>query len=71
MLEQILDNADVDRSIGSNCRILRVHRRTATRLNSGDTLSRFAVIVSDTTGKVVTVLTLNAGRTGSRYRYSN
>lgn len=68
MLEEILNNADVDRPIGSNCRILRIHRRTAAQLNSGDALSRFAIIVSDTTGNVVTILNPNGGRSGARYR---
>ena len=45
----ILVNADVDRPIGDNCRIIRVSRQRARHLNIDDRLGRYAVIWSDDT----------------------
>lgn len=64
----ILDHADVDRPIGSNCRLLRVSRKRARRLNVDDRLGRYAVIWSDNCQKIITVLPLHEGSVGARYR---
>jgi hypothetical protein len=67
-LAALFDNADVDCPIGSNCRLVRVTRRTARRIHGGDRLANLSVIVSDNTGQVVTVLHLSHTRRGRRYR---
>lgn len=64
----ILANADVDRPIGDNCRIIRVSREHARRLNIDDRLGRYAVIWSDDTARVVTILPLHEGASAARYR---
>ena len=64
----ILFNADVDRPIGDNCRIIRVSRDHARRLNIDDRLGRYAVIWSDDTARVVTILPLHEGTSAARYR---
>ena len=67
-LAKILDHADVDHAIGDNCRLLRVNDKTAIALNAGDKLSRYAVVWSDRTSQIVTVLPIHSGRRGARYR---
>ena len=67
LLERILENADVERAAGDNCRLYRVARNKARALGD-EKLARFAVIWSDDSGAVVTVLPIAAGRSGSRYR---
>lgn len=64
----ILVNADVDRPIGDNCRIIRVSRQRARHLNIDDRLGRYAVIWSDDTARVVTILPLHEGAFAARYR---
>ena len=66
-LERILENADVERAAGDNCRLYRVARSQARALGD-ERLAHFAVIWSDDTGGVVTVLPIAAGRAGARYR---
>ncbi|MER8848544.1 hypothetical protein [Mesorhizobium australicum] len=66
----ILQHADIDRPIGGNCRLLRVSRNRARRLNIDDKLGRFAVIWSDENTQIVTVLPLSASASGKRYRKS-
>lgn len=66
----ILRNADVDRPIGGNCRLLRVSRNVARDLNLDDRLGRYALIWSETNAQVVTVLPMKDGRQGARYRKS-
>ncbi|HHX89581.1 MAG TPA: hypothetical protein GX700_07370 [Paracoccus sp.] len=65
---EILDHADVDHPIGDNCRLLRVSRSRARVLNRGDRLGRYALIWSDRTGRIVTILPMLEGRRGARYR---
>ena len=67
-VRQLLENADIDVPVGGNCRALRVRRHTARFLEGGDRLHRYAVIVSDETGDIVTVLHHRRGRRGRRYR---
>jgi hypothetical protein len=71
LLNLILQHADVEAPVGSNCRLLRVHKRTAARLGVDDRLARVGVILSDTSGQIVTVLHLHTGRHGRRYRRSH
>lgn len=52
----ILEHADIQRPAGQNCRLERVSRIKAQYLNLDDRLCRYAIIVSDTTAKVVTVM---------------
>jgi hypothetical protein len=67
-LATIIDLADIDVPIGSNCRMLRVSRHLARTIRGGDRLKDVAVIYSDTNAQVVTVLhTVNSER-GRRYR---
>lgn len=67
LLMRILDNADVERAVGDNCRLYRVARDRACALGD-EKLARFAVIWSDDSGAIVTVLPIAAGRAGARYR---
>jgi len=66
-LSRILEHADIERAAGDNCRLYRVARSQARALGD-ERLSRFAVIFSDTSGVVVTVLPVAASRSGARYR---
>ena len=63
LVAAILQHADVDTvmahagasasAIGDDCRLLRVHRRTADALALDDRLARYAVIWSDTNARIV------------------
>ena len=64
----ILHHADIDRPIGNNCRLLRVSRERARRLNINDRLGRYAVIWSDNSTQVITVMALRESSSGARYR---
>tara|TARA_B100000378_G_C17970350_1_gene386817 strand:+ start:390 stop:656 length:267 start_codon:yes stop_codon:yes gene_type:complete len=67
-IDALLNHADVDRAIGDNCRLLRVSRDRARKLNIDDRLGRYAVILSDDTNRIVTVMPLRDTRQGARYR---
>ena len=69
-VDAILRNADLDRPVGGNCRLLRVSRRRAQALNFSDRLSRYAVVLSENTGWVVTVFPVHTGPGGAHYRRS-
>lgn len=56
LLKTILDEADTETAIGDNCRLHRVSRRTARARGLDDRVARFAVILSDDSQKIVTVL---------------
>jgi hypothetical protein len=64
----LLEHADVDRPVGSNCRLVRVSCRAAKFIRGFDGLARLSAIIDDTTGKVRTVLPVMSGRRGRRYR---
>jgi hypothetical protein len=67
-LSAIIDLADIDVPIGSNCRMLRVSRQLARTIRDGGRLKDVTVIYSDSNAQVVTVLhALNSER-GRRYR---
>lgn len=70
-VEDILDHADIEQPIGDNCRLLRVSRRRSARLNIDDRLGRYALIWSDDTARIVTVMPLHDGSAGQRYRRKN
>ena len=55
-VQTILDHADVDEAAGDNCRRLRVSTKRAKHLNIDDSLARYALIWSDDSARVVTVL---------------
>lgn len=71
-LALLLDHADIDVPVGAGCRALRVHHRTARRLNRrlnlGDRLPRIAAVENAQTGEIVTVLRHLPGRRGRPYR---
>lgn len=67
-LRTILEYADIDRPIGGNCRLLRISHQMARSIRGSDGLASFSLIVSDTTGKLVTLLTPARSRCGRRYR---
>ena len=69
-LDELIGLSDVDTPIGSNCRLIRVSRKARDRQAASDKLGRYAIIWSDDTQSVVTVLPLKAGRAGRRYRSS-
>ena len=68
LIELVLNHADIEVPVGSNCQALRVSRRTARELNLGDRIHRYAVVVSDDTDEIVTALPTERGRRGIRYR---
>ena len=67
-LDDLVHLSDLETSAGSNCRLLRVSARAASGHAERDRLSRYAVIWSDDTHAVVTVLPVRCGRVGRRYR---
>jgi hypothetical protein len=67
-LKVILSHADIDHPIGDNCRLLRVSKKRAWRLNVNDRLGRYAVIWSDDNAQVVTILPMHSGAPGAHYR---
>lgn len=58
-LASIMEHADVQRPAGGNCRLERVSRSKAKALNLDDRLSRYALIISDTTAEIVTVMPIH------------
>lgn len=66
LLVAILEEADIETPVGNNCRLQRVSRRTARARRLDDRVSRFAIIVSDDSQKIVTVLPLHR-HAGSKY----
>ena len=66
-LAKLISTSDIDTPIGSNCRLLRVSRKAGQR---HDKLGRFAVIWSDDSYAVVTVVPVKSTRAGRRYRSS-
>jgi hypothetical protein len=67
-IEAILTHADIERPIGDNCRLVRVSRLRSQRLNIDDRLGRYAVIWSDDTARVVTIMPVHEGAAGRPYR---
>jgi hypothetical protein len=67
-LSALLEYADVDRPIGSNCRLVRVSRGTAKLIRGFDGLAGLSAIIDDTTGRIRTVMQVMSGRRGRRYR---
>ncbi len=67
-VEAILTHADIERPIGGNCRLMRVSRRRSRKLNIDDRLGRYALIWSDSTAQIVTIMPLETGSAGRRYR---
>jgi hypothetical protein len=61
MLQAMLEHHDLDREVGDNCRILRMSRKRARQAadwldpEMSRRLERLAVILSDTSGEIVTV----------------
>lgn len=75
LVEAILIHHDAEHMAGSGCRVLRVSRQAlsggaAAEVSSQDRgrLARIALVYSDETDCVVTVLRDRAGRSGRRYR---
>lgn len=66
-LQTLLENADVERDALKNCRLYSLTRGQARSLGD-DRLGRFAAILSNDGGKVVTVLPVVRSRRGDRYR---
>jgi len=68
-VQAILEHADLDEAAGDNCRRLRVSSARARRLNINDSLARYALIWSDDSARVVTVLPVTRRlRSGSKLR---
>jgi hypothetical protein len=67
-IQAILAHADIERPIGDNCRLMRVSRRRSRKLNIDDRLGRYALIWSDDTSRIVTVMPVHNGINGRRYR---
>ncbi len=74
-IELILDHADIVIPVGAGCSALRVSRRQILDQSLRgelrgcvDRLAHIAVVRSDHTGEIVTVLHDRGGRRGRRYR---
>ena len=67
-VQAILVHADIECPIGDNCRLMRVSRRRSRNLNIDDRLGRYALIWSDDTARIVTVMPVHDGINGRRYR---
>lgn len=67
-VQAILMNADIERPIGDNCRLIRVSRLRSQSLNIDDRLGRYALIWSDDSARVVTIMPIHDGVNGRRYR---
>ena len=66
-LEMLLEHADIEVPIGGNCVALKVSRRAARAIRGHDGLANLCAIVG-TTGDLITVLQINNGPQGRRYR---
>lgn len=55
LLREMLFHADLEYHVGHNCRMMRVSRAHATRERLDHRLSRYVVIVSDDSQRIVTV----------------
>lgn len=64
----LLAEADIDRPIGSNCRLIGVSRRAAAAIRGGERFARLRAIVNDTTGEIITLLHVSSTGRGKRYR---
>ncbi len=67
LLQGILEHADIERPVGRGCWLLRVHKSTARALTD-DRLGRYAILWSDRTGTIVTVLPIHKACRGNHYR---
>ena len=67
-VQAILVHADIEHPIGDNCRLMRVSRRRSRKLNIDDRLGRYALIWSDDSARIVTVMPVHDGVNGRRYR---
>jgi len=75
LIALVMDHHDIEFDINDDCRLLRLSRKMAVAVamseqapSDGTKLASFALIHSDRTGCVVTVLRDHAGRSGRRYR---
>lgn len=78
LVENILDHHDREAAVGDDCRVLRVSRAAARSFavaggnwQTAERLPRVAVVWSDRTSRVVTVIHDGANRTARRYRAGN
>ncbi len=67
-IDDLIRLSDIETPVGSNCRLFRLSRDFDHRHAARDRLARYAVIWSDDSQSVVTVLPIHAGRRGRRYR---
>ena len=71
-IEQILEHADIEKRIGSNCTLIRVSSRAAKSVQPlGSKLSKIGLIWSEANAQLLTVLYLNSSASGARYRSKN
>lgn len=78
LVENILDHHDRDAAVGNDCRVLRVSRNAARTFaatggdrQTADRLPGIAVVWSDRTGRVVTIIHDGGNRAARRYRVGN
>jgi hypothetical protein len=68
LLCDLLFHADIEYHVGNNCRLVRVSRSHALRERLDQKLSRYAVIVSDDSQRIVTVFPVKSRAALSRSR---
>lgn len=66
----LVNYADIEVPVGSNCSLLRVSRGQGEHLNIDDRLCHYAAVFSED-GNIVTVLPIHKGNSGRRYRRTN
>lgn len=67
-LRDLLDHADIEYHVGNNCRLVRVSRSHAVRENLDQRISRYAVILSDDSQRIVTIYPITSRSAISRAR---
>ena len=75
LISLVIDHHDIEFDVNDDCRLLRLSREMAAAVaiseeapSDARRLASFALIHSDRTGRVVTVLRDRPGRSGRRYR---
>ena len=73
LIDLVIANADIDEPAGSGCSVLRISRVRLTALRphlgaTADRLQNLALIWSERTASVVTILRDHGGASGRRYR---
>lgn len=67
-LSMLMSISDIEIPIGNNCRLLKVSYQKALGHRQRDKLCKYAVIFSDTSNVIVTVMPIHLSKAGNHYR---